>query len=114
MARMATETKPSSSTPEPGSPEPVSPELSRAIPAHTAKAAPNSWGLGDGEAIPWDYSPAPESSEIVTIRERYGLVIGGREVPASDGATFTTLNPATEEPLAEVARATEALSLIHI
>jgi len=72
------------------------------------KGAPASWGLGDGQAIPWEYAPAPESRETVTIRERYGLFIGGREVPASDGSTFTTVNPATEEPLAEVARATPA------
>src|SRR5438093_1351696 len=23
-----------------------------------------SWGLGDGQAIPWDYAPAPESRDI--------------------------------------------------
>jgi len=68
--------------------------------------APASWGLGDGRAIPWDYAPAPESRDIVKLKERYGLFIGGREVPSSDGSTFVTVNPATEEPLAEVARAT--------
>ena len=71
-------------------------------------SAPNSWGLGDGQAIPWDYAPAPESRDIVTIKERYGLFINGREVPASDGGTFATVNPATEEVLAHVARATPA------
>ena len=62
--------------------------------------APSSWGLGDGQAIPWEYAPAPESRDIVTLKERYGLFIDGREVAASDGGTFTTINPATEEPLA--------------
>jgi aldehyde dehydrogenase (NAD+) len=70
--------------------------------------APNSWGLGDGAAIPWEYAPAPESTEIVTIKERYGLFIGGREVNASDGQTFVSVNPATEEPLAAIARGTAA------
>ncbi len=70
--------------------------------------SPSSWGLGDGQAIPWEYAPAPEARDIVTIRERYGLFIGGREVPASDGGTFTTINPATEETLTHVARATPA------
>jgi aldehyde dehydrogenase (NAD+) len=70
--------------------------------------APSSWGLGDGAAIPWEYAPAPESRDIVTIKDRYGLFIGGKDVAASDGRTFTTVNPATEEPLAEVARATPA------
>src|SRR3954447_24311103 len=68
--------------------------------------APSSWGLGDGAAIPWEYAPAPESRDVVTIRERYGLFINGREVQASGGETFATVNPATEEPLAEVAKAT--------
>src|SRR5436309_13156544 len=70
--------------------------------------APASWGLGDGAAVPWEYAPAPESRDIVTIKERYGLFIGGKDVAASDGQTFATVNPATEEPLAEVARATPA------
>jgi len=68
--------------------------------------APSSWGLGDGQAIPWDYAPAPESRDVVTLKERYGLFINGRDVPSSDGQVFTSVNPATEEPLAEVARAT--------
>ncbi|HET9436143.1 MAG TPA: aldehyde dehydrogenase family protein [Candidatus Limnocylindrales bacterium] len=70
--------------------------------------APASWGLGDGQAIPWEYAPAPESRDVVTVKERYGLFIDGREVPASDGAVFATVNPATEEKLADVARATTA------
>ena len=70
--------------------------------------APASWGLGDGQAIPWEYAPAPESRDVVTIRERYGLFIGGREVQSADGETFATVNPATEETLARVARATPA------
>ena len=39
--------------------------------------SPNSWGLGDGQAIPWEYAPAPESRDVVSLRERYGLYIGG-------------------------------------
>ena len=70
--------------------------------------APSSWGLGDGQAIPWEYAPAPEARDIVTLKARYGLFIGGREVPASDGGTFATVNPATEETLALVAKATPA------
>ena len=71
--------------------------------ASTTSSAPSSWGLGDGQAIPWEYAPAPESREIVTLKPRYGLFIGGREVQAADGAVFTTIDPSTEEPLAEVA-----------
>src|SRR6187399_1939260 len=67
--------------------------------------SPSSWGLGDGQAVPWEYAPAPESRDVVSIRSRYPLFIGGRDVAATGGRTFATLDPATEEPLAEVARA---------
>jgi aldehyde dehydrogenase (NAD+) len=70
--------------------------------------APSSWGLGDGQAIPWEYAPAPESREVVRLQERYGLFINGREIQASDGGTFVSVDPSTEQPLAEVARATTA------
>ena len=42
---------------------------------------------------------------MVTIAPRYGLFIGGKEVAPRSGQWFTTIDPATEEPLAEVARA---------
>src|SRR5688500_15621523 len=91
---MATETKPAAAG-------------SGAI-SRSGNGTPSSWGLGDGAAIPWEYAPAPESRDVVTLKERYGLFIGGREVPSSDGETFVTVNPATEEPLARVARGTAA------
>ena len=57
-------------------------------------------------AVPdWDYAPAPESTDIVSIAPRYGLFIGGEFVPPAGDQYFATLNPATEEPLAEVAQA---------
>src|SRR5215216_3487441 len=37
--------------------------------------APADWGLGDGQAVPWEYAPAPESKDVVTIKPRYGLFI---------------------------------------
>jgi aldehyde dehydrogenase (NAD+) len=70
--------------------------------------APADWGLGGGQAIPWEYAPAPESRDIVSLKSRYGLFIDGREVAASDGGTFSTINPATEEVIAEVSKATTA------
>ena len=76
-----------------------------AIQPWSGPKGPAGWGLGDGQAIPWEYAPAPEARDLVTVRPRYGLFIGGREVPASDGATFQTVDPSTEKPLAEVARA---------
>jgi aldehyde dehydrogenase (NAD+) len=53
----------------------------------------------------WVYAPAPESREIVQLRERYGLFIGGEWVEPKE--TYTTIAPASEEPLAEVGQATE-------
>ena len=53
----------------------------------------------------WEYAAAPESRDIATIAPSYGLFIGGQFGPAADGAHFSTLNPATEEPLAQVAQA---------
>jgi len=53
----------------------------------------------------WAYPPAPESREIVRLRERYGLFIGGEWVEPKE--TYTTIDPASEEPLAEVGQATE-------
>jgi aldehyde dehydrogenase (NAD+) len=56
----------------------------------------------------WEYAPAPESREIVTIQREYNLFIDGEFVPPATGESFTTLNPASEEPLARVAQAGEA------
>ncbi len=67
---------------------------------------PNTWSLGDGQKIPWEYAPAPESRDIVQIKSRYGLFIGGKEVAPRGGQWFTSVDPATEEPIAEIARAT--------
>jgi acyl-CoA reductase-like NAD-dependent aldehyde dehydrogenase len=37
--------------------------------------------------------------------ELFELIVAGVRRPAADGATFTTYNPATGEPLGEVAQA---------
>jgi aldehyde dehydrogenase (NAD+) len=57
------------------------------------------------EATPFDYAPAPESRDIVSIEPRYGLFIGGEFVDPRSGTWFETVNPATEERLSEVASA---------
>jgi aldehyde dehydrogenase (NAD+) len=55
----------------------------------------------------FDYAPAPESRAIVDIRSSYGLFINGEFVDGG-GSAFSTISPATEEVLAEVAEATDA------
>jgi aldehyde dehydrogenase (NAD+) len=57
------------------------------------------------EVGPWEYSPAPESRDIVTIAPEYGLFVGGEFRSAAAGGTFATVNPASEENLALVADA---------
>jgi aldehyde dehydrogenase (NAD+) len=54
----------------------------------------------------WTYAPAPESTEIVKLQDRYELFIGGKWIEAKEH--FTTLSPRDESPLAEVAQASEA------
>jgi aldehyde dehydrogenase (NAD+) len=62
---------------------------------------------GDGALAPaaWEYADAPESREIVTLQERYGIFVGGEFVEPSSGDYYETLSPATEEGLAEVPQA---------
>src|SRR5205807_8221506 len=51
----------------------------------------------------WTYAPAPESTEIVKLRERYGLYIGGEWIEPAEH--FTPIAPRDESPLAEVGQA---------
>ena len=60
------------------------------------------------DTVPWEYAPAPQERGIVTIAPSYGLFVNGEFTPAAGGRTFSTVNPASEEPLAEVALAAEA------
>jgi aldehyde dehydrogenase (NAD+) len=53
----------------------------------------------------WDYAPAPEARDLVTLEQRYGLYIGGDFVEPRSGEYFATIDPSSEEPLAEVAQA---------
>ena len=53
----------------------------------------------------FDYAPAPESRDIVALRESYGLFIDGDFVPGKGDGVFKTISPATEEVLAEVTEA---------
>jgi aldehyde dehydrogenase (NAD+) len=55
----------------------------------------------------WEYAPAPEARDIVQLRERYGLFIGGEEVEPRTKEWFPSISPSTEEPLFEVALAGE-------
>src|SRR3970040_720205 len=56
---------------------------------HTVTKRPASDAVGRGTASP----------------SSWGLFVGGKEIAPRTGQWFTTIDPATEEPLAEVARA---------
>jgi aldehyde dehydrogenase (NAD+) len=72
------------------------------------RPAPASWGLAARGPVPWDYAPAPESTDHVQIERSYGLFIDNEFTPARGRRTFDVINPATEEHLAKVARASPA------
>ena len=55
----------------------------------------------------WTYAPAPESTSAATIADQYNLFIDGKWKKPSSGKYFSTINPATEEKLSEVADASE-------
>ena len=62
---------------------------------------PNKLAFNDG----WQYAPAPESTDHITIADQYDLFIGGDFVAPESGSYFDSINPATEERLSSVADA---------
>jgi len=52
----------------------------------------------------WEYAPAPEARDLVQLRDRYGLFIGGEWIEPKE--TYETIDPSTEETLAQVGQAT--------
>ncbi|MDQ3664484.1 MAG: aldehyde dehydrogenase family protein [Actinomycetota bacterium] len=55
----------------------------------------------------FEYAPAPESRAIVDLSSSYGLFIDGEFTAGAGDTSFKTINPATEEVLAEVTEAGE-------
>jgi aldehyde dehydrogenase (NAD+) len=54
----------------------------------------------------FEYAPAPQSRDA-DVRASYGLFVDGEFADPVEGASFDTLNPATEEVLSKVALATQ-------
>ena len=52
----------------------------------------------------WEYAPAPESRDIARLKPDYRMFVGGEFVEGT-GEPLKTINPATEEVLAEVSTA---------
>lgn len=55
----------------------------------------------------FEYAPAPESTSIVNIKAKNDLFIDNEFISSKKGSRFTTINPATEEVLAEITAATD-------
>ncbi|HMG96747.1 MAG TPA: aldehyde dehydrogenase family protein [Gemmatimonadaceae bacterium] len=55
----------------------------------------------------WEYEPAPETADP-KLKSKYDLFIGGKFVASKAGKYFDSINPATEEVLAEIALANQA------
>ncbi len=53
----------------------------------------------------FEYAPAPESRSIVDVKSSYGLFIDGSFIEPLDGGQLKSINPASEEVLAEVVAA---------
>ncbi len=73
------------------------------MPDNTKQGAPPSASNTTSESIDWSYAPAPETFHV-DIDDAYGHYIGGEFTsPGGDSnQTFQTLNPATEQPLADI------------
>jgi aldehyde dehydrogenase (NAD+) len=54
----------------------------------------------------WQYSSAPESSDFVELKKEYHHFIDGKFVKPEKGRMMKTINPATEEVIAEFAEGT--------
>ncbi|MFL6540711.1 MAG: aldehyde dehydrogenase family protein [Chthoniobacterales bacterium] len=62
---------------------------------------PNERKLNFGDR--WSYAPAPEANNYIQLRKRYQHFINGKFVAPHSGKHFPSINPATEEQLAEIA-----------
>src|SRR3972149_6917383 len=55
----------------------------------------------------WAYAPAPEDTKHINLQKQYDLFIDGKFVKPNSKKYFDTINPATEQKIAEVAEADE-------
>ena len=51
----------------------------------------------------WEYAPAPQARDVVSIADSYGLFIGGEFTDPASDASMTSFDPASGAALAEVA-----------
>ena len=56
----------------------------------------------------WTLSAAPESTDHIEIKDKYGLFINGEFVAPSSKKYFDSINPATEKKLSKIAEASKS------
>jgi len=59
------------------------------------------------DSISWDLVAAPESTDHIKLDRQYGLFIDGQFVDSESQEKFSSINPATEKPLAELSEASQ-------
>ncbi|MBE2218466.1 MAG: aldehyde dehydrogenase family protein [Ignavibacteria bacterium] len=74
-------------------------------PADRSITSGGSRGNGTAKKAVWEYAPSAESTEHIQLRDRYDLFINGKWVKTRK--YFPTINPATEEKIAEAAWASK-------
>jgi aldehyde dehydrogenase (NAD+) len=62
---------------------------------------------GAASSAIWEYAPSLEAIDHFKVKTKQGLFIGGKFVEPHSKKYFATINPATEDTLAEVAEADE-------
>lgn len=70
-------------------------------------AKKNSANIDLGFNSGWQYAPAPESPDHISLQQRYELFINGKFMAPTQGNYFDTINPATEGKIASIALASE-------
>jgi len=62
-------------------------------------------GAASSSLVEWHYAPSLEATDHFKLASRYNLFIGGEFVAPHSKRWFETINPATEDTLAEIAEA---------
>ena len=60
------------------------------------------------DSISWELAAAPESTDHLKLESEYGLFINGQFVESEGTEKFSSINPATEKPLAQITEASSA------
>ena len=60
------------------------------------------------DSISWELAAAPESTDHLQLESEYGLFINGQFVESEGKKKFSSINPATEKPLAQITEASSA------